>query len=181
MGYSEVADLSCEKSVALGGSHKGKANPTKLEGYYIGTKNVKSLKSKTGLAALHIFKTATGNVGVWGKTDLDQKMLSVSPGVMTRISFVGMVETKNNPMYKYKVEVDQANLIDIASAIEESGDSEESSYSNGEESYEEAEEPEAYDEPAPARARPPVRAASVPSAEAQAKTRALLAGRNKAS
>lgn len=188
MGFSEVADLDCTKTTALGGKDKktGKTNPTKIEGYYIGTKKVESAKSKTGFASLHVFETPNGNVGVWGKTNLDQKMLSVTPGVMTRVSYVGMVETKNNPMYKYKVEVDAGNIIDAGVATQEGIDSQESSYASGDdessvaEGYEE--EPEVLDEVAPTRAKPPVRAAATPSPAQQARVQALLASRpNKAS
>lgn len=184
MSFTEIADLDCSNTIALGGRDKktGKANPTKLEGYFIGSKQVESTKSKSGFAYLHVFQTPQGNVGVWGKTNLDQKLKSVKAGAMTRVTFVGMVETKNNPMYKYKVEVDSSNFIDVGAAIEEAIDAQDSSYGL-------AAEDSAYDdladesldaeieEPAPARAKPPVRPAVAPSAARQAQVQALLNGR----
>lgn len=115
MGFKQVADMECDTTIQIGGKDKksGKANPTTLTGYYIGTKQVASAKSKTGFSAVHVFQTPKGNVGVWGKTNLDQKMKAATAGALTRITFVGMVETKNNPMYKYSVEVDQEDTIEV--------------------------------------------------------------------
>lgn len=182
MGFKEVADLDCSSTTAIGGVNKetGKKNPTSLEGHYIGTKKVESTKSKTGYASLHVLATKTGNVGVWGKTNLDQKMLVVKPGQLIRISFVGMVETRNNPMYKYKVEVDEHNTIDVASAAPELPEGEETE-AYGE--YEEEGETELGEEQAPqdtvqaARATAPRTRPTVPSAESQAKVKGLLGSR----
>jgi hypothetical protein len=118
MGFKEVLDLDCETAIALGGFNKKarKDNPTSIEGYFIGSKIVDSPKSKDGKAKLHIFQTAEGNVGVWGKTDLDRKMASVQPGAMTRAVFAGMAPSKNGDMYKYKVAQDTDNRIDVDTA-----------------------------------------------------------------
>lgn len=145
MAFTELADLGCSKAVALGGRDKktGKANPTQIEGYFIGTRQVESPKARSGFCALHVFQTKSGNVGVWGKTNLDSKMKSATPGAMTRVTFVGMVETKNNPMYKYKVEIDKDNVIDIAaSSSAEEGNfvDEDSSEDLSASGYEESEE-----------------------------------------
>jgi hypothetical protein len=50
---------------------------------------------------------------VWGKTDLDIKMRSVAVGTMVRASHVGMKPTPNGEMYKYKVEIDDENTIEV--------------------------------------------------------------------
>lgn len=114
MAFEQVVDLDCAKTVVLGGRDKktGKSNPTSAEGYFIGSKAV---KNKLGDNFLHILQTPEGNLGVWGKTDLNAKFKAVVPGQMVRATFVGMVETKYQPMFKYKLEVDKANTIDVSS------------------------------------------------------------------
>lgn len=116
MAFKEITDLSTDKVIALGGKDKksGKDNDSGLEGYYLGARQVESAKSKTGFSKIHVFKTAKGNVGLWGKTDSDHQLANVAPGTMTRITFVGMRSTKNNPMYKFKVETDSNNTIDVS-------------------------------------------------------------------
>lgn len=184
MGFQEIADLDCTTTVSLGGVNKqtNKKNPTTFEGYFIGTKQTPSTKSKTGFAALHIFQTRTGNVGVWGKTNLDQKLASATVGAMTKISFVGMVPTKNNPMFKYSVAQDKDNCIEVALPSESSAENAEESV-EAEESYEaetalEAEE-EALDVAPQTRALPPKRAAQAPSTAQQAAVRNMLTGSRK--
>lgn len=182
MAFETLADLDCSTTTALGGKNKeGKANPTTITGYFIGTRAVVSKKSKTGEAALHVIQTPKGNVGVWGKTNLDSKMKGVTPGHAVRITFTGMVETKNNPMYKYKVEVDKDNFIEVATADAAEASEEVESYSSeastGYDDVEETEldaEEEALDEvPAP-RAAAPKKPLATPDATRQAKVQELL-------
>jgi hypothetical protein len=129
MGFKEVADLSADTTISLGGTNKktGKANPKSIEGYFLGSKQVADKKKKSGKSFIYIFQTAKGNVGVWGKTDLDQKMGAVTPGTMVRATYDRMVPTPNGDMYKYKVEVDTENTIDVglvAGANNQSNESE---------------------------------------------------------
>lgn len=184
MAFTEIPDLDASETVSLGGANKktGKKNPTSIEGYYIGTRQVPSQKAKSGFAALHILQTERGNVGVWGKTNLDQKMAGVVPGSMIRITFVGMVETRNNPMYKYKVEVDTSNSIDVSSVSSElpaEGDEDSSGADDTPETDIYAEE-EAVDE-VPVRRQATLNKTplSTPSAAKQANVRALLNGGRK--
>jgi hypothetical protein len=128
MAYKEVSDLNADETISLGGTNTktGKPNPTKVEGYYLGSRQVADKKKKSGLSFIYIFQTPKGNVGVWGKTDLDRKMLSVTPGYMVLASFDRMVPTPNGSMYKYKVQVDSENTIEvvgneIAAANDDSG------------------------------------------------------------
>lgn len=196
MGFKEVADLDCETTTAIGGKNKetGKPNPKSIEGYFIGTKQVESKKSKTGTANLHVLQTPKGNVGVWGKTNLDQKMLTVAPGSAVRISFIGMVETRNNPMYKYKVEVDTENSIEVTGSNfttkdgEEEGTQSFGAAETEEETYEDEEaETDVEEDETPADELPPARptvrrTATAPSAARQARVQALLNnGRGKVS
>lgn len=136
MGFTEVSSLDADVTIALGGKNKktGKSNPKSIEGYYLGTRKVESKKGKNGLASLHFIQTSEGNVGVWGKTDLDRKLASVTPGTMIRATHTGMQATPNGEMYKYKVEVDSDNTIDVA-GLQVSEDS-------GDEGYEESEDKE---------------------------------------
>lgn len=112
MSFKEVASLDAEVTISLGGVNRktGKKNPTSIEGYYLGSRVV---ESKKGDSKIHFFQTSKGNVGVWGKTDSDRKLNGVTPGTMTRISFDKMQATPNGEMYKYKVEVDGDNTIDV--------------------------------------------------------------------
>lgn len=124
MGFQEVTSLDAETTIRLGGVDKktGKKCPTTAEGYYLGAKVIDSPKSKSGKASLHIFSTPKGNLGVWGKTNMDQKLKTVTPGTMTRITFTGMQPTKNGEMYVYKVETDGENTIDVSALSDSSND-----------------------------------------------------------
>lgn len=115
MAYQEVNDLSVDNATALGGVNRktGKKNPTTIEGYYLGSRKTDSPKAKSGFAYIHVFQTKTGNQGIWGKTDLDRKILAVNPGTMTCVTFTGMLKTPNGEMYKFKVQFDASNTIEV--------------------------------------------------------------------
>lgn len=135
MAFKEVASLDAETTIALGGTNRktGKKNPTSAEGYYLGSRKV---TNKNGESSIHFLQTPKGNLGVWGKTDMDRKLSSVTPGDMIRVSFTGMTPTPRGDMYKYKVEVDKSNTIEVdslpqgASAVGNSdmGEDEDESY-----------------------------------------------------
>lgn len=177
MAFTEITSLNCETTTALGGRDKnGKANPTQVEGYYLGSKDVESRKSKTGKAKLHILLTSKGNLGVWGKTDLDRKMLNVTPGVMVRVTQNGKVPTPNGEMYKFKVEIDSENTMEVAveSPVEASGSEYSDSEGFGETEVFEDESPS--DEVQYVAPKPPAKGtAASPDAARQAKVRAMLA------
>lgn len=183
MAFREILDLDCDTTVALGGFNKKlrTENPTSIEGYFLGSKVVASPKSKDGKAKLHIFQTAEGNVGVWGKTDLDRKMTSVQLGAMTKASFSGMAPSKNGEMYKYKVAQDSENTIDVDTSpkntpvLVEASASEEESYGDDEDSLDDE---VAEEIPAPRPIAPKV-PAKTPSSEQQAKIQALLSKNRK--
>lgn len=115
MAFKQVVDLDAETTIALGGFNKKtkRDNPTSVEGYYLGARQVESKKSKSGFCAIHYFQTAKGNLAVWGKTDLDRKLANVPAGTMTRASFSKMQPTPNGEMYKYVVELDTDNSIEV--------------------------------------------------------------------
>lgn len=185
MAFQELPDMDCEVSFAIGGFDKKarKDNPTTATGYFIGSKQVPSKKSKTGFAFLHIFQKPGGdNFGVWGKTDLDRKMRAVEAGQLTKISFVGMKETENNPMYKYKVQVDKEDTIEVTTTAgnePQMADSAGVEYPEG--SYDEEPQDEADldeeeaqpDEAPPVQTKPPRQAAKPPTGEAQRRVQEL--------
>ena len=80
MAFKAVLDLNAEVTISLGGMNKktGKANPKSVEGYYLGKKSIEDRKKKSGVSYIYILQTDKGNVGVWGKTDMDRKMHIVS-------------------------------------------------------------------------------------------------------
>lgn len=191
MGFKEVQTLDADNTVALGGVNRktNKKNPTSAEGYFLGSRKVESKKSKSGYAYIHFLQTPKGNLGVWGKTDLDRKLLTVTPGTMIRITQSGMVPTPNGDMYKYKVEQDSGNLIDVSglTAANEGGgettegqddeDSDNGGYnsfgsgSDEEEDFEQAELDEEEVEEAP---RVVAKASNADAAARKAKVQALL-------
>jgi hypothetical protein len=185
MAFKEVQSLDAETTISLGGFNKKtrQDNPTQVEGYYLGSKTVPSQKSKTGKAFLHVFQTADGNVGVWGKTDLDRKMgaLADKLGVMVRVTQKGTKPTKGgNDMYMFRVEVDVENMIEVAAPQQTLEAEETSDYGDSTEEMYDTEE--SYDEDLqndaaviPRRPTAPVKAATVPDAARQAKVKALLA------
>ncbi len=171
MGFQQVTDLDAETTVAIGGLNKktGKKNPTSVEGYYLGKRQVESKKAKSGFAFIYYFQTSKGNIGVWGKTDLDRKMSTVTPGVMVRASFDKMVPTPNGDMYKFKVEFDPDNTIEVSAQADDSSTENEEAANEEETQEESEEETEEVDEDA-------LQAAALLAAERKAKVAALLKG-----
>lgn len=116
MAYEEIVALDAETTIALGGFNRktNKANPTQIEGYYLGKKTVSSPKSRDGVANLYILQTSKGNVGVWGKTNLDKKMRDAVPGRMTMLIQAGTQKTQNGEMYLYTVKQDASDTIKVS-------------------------------------------------------------------
>lgn len=177
MAFEEVSDLSTDQTISLGGSNRktGKKNPTEVEGYYLGSRTVPDDKKKSGVSYIHVFETARGSVGVWGKTDLDRKILTVPLGTMTRVVQSGMAQTKNGEMYKFTVAVDKSNVKEVAGATSGGGggytdaadeDDTTSNYASGGASNEDDEDE--------------AQAAALLAAEKRAKVQALLNKNKKA-
>lgn len=188
MAFKQVQSLEAENTIALGGFNKKtrKENATSVEGYYLGSRTVPDSKKISGQSFIHFFQTESGNLGVWGKTDIDRKLSAVTPGTMTRVSFTGMRETPKGDMYLFKVEVDAENTIEVSApqnhnvaSVSANDDAGEVTYTDEEEAGLEDDET-ALDEVKVAPARRPTTVAA-PSTEAQSRTRALLANRNRAS
>lgn len=188
MAFKKIQDLDAEITVALGGKNKqtGKANPTQVEGYYLGSKQTTNTRNKTKKSFLHILQTEKGNLGVWGKTDLDRKMTVVPVGVMVRITQSGTIATPNGDMYRFTVEIDEENAIEVdlpagshqeAQADETTDGEEDVPYFDDEPSSDEVDEETPADEVSARRPTPPARRAATPTAASQAKTKALLSSR----
>jgi len=178
MAFKNINDLSTDTTISLGGFNKKlrKDNPTSIEGYFLGSRQIPDTKKKSGISYIHVFQTANGNVGVWGKTDMDRKLTSATPGVMTRVSFDKMVATTNGEMYKYIVAVDEENTIEVSGAGNGAnagaGADEDYDYaagSGGGGGYEAEEEQGEDDEDA-------LQAQALAAAEKRAKVEALLKG-----
>lgn len=115
MAFEEPVELDTDVVFSLGGVDKktGKKNPTQVEGYFLGSKEIPDKYAKSGKGYLHIFLTPNGNVGVFGKTDLNRKMMTVDPGTMTRVTYTGTLPTKYGPMAKFKREIDKDRTIPV--------------------------------------------------------------------
>lgn len=112
MSFQEVSSLDAEVTVALGKKDKqGKPYPKSAEGYYLGNRTV---ENKRGESKLHFLQTPKGNLGIWGTTDLNRKLLQAAVGTMVRITSTGTKPTPNGDMYTYKVEQDKTNTIEVA-------------------------------------------------------------------
>lgn len=183
MAFKPVIDLDCENTTALGGVNRktGKANPKQVEGYYVGRKEVDSPKAKSGKCFLYILQTEKGNLGIWGKTDLDRKMNSATIGASTRITQSGMSPTKNGDMYKFTVEVDLDNTIEVSAVPADNGyQSATNDDDNGDMSYLQETDLDGEDDvdvAPPAPAARTSRPAATPTAASVAAVRAQLSGR----
>lgn len=176
MAFKPLPNLDCDITISLGGVNKktGKPNPTSIEGYYKGARVVEDSKKKSGKSYIYVFETGKGNVGVWGKTDLERKMAGATISARTRVTQSGTVSTPNGDMYKYKVEVDLDDRCDVDGLPTQADDSSNDSdlFEEPAETSLEDEEP-ALDEVKPAPRAVPARAAA-PDAARQAKVQALL-------
>ncbi len=114
MAYKKVQSLETDITVKVGGKNKdGTANPTEVEGYFLGSESIPSQKAKSGFCKKHVFQTADGNIGVWGTTSLDRSLGNAVIGQMTLVTFKGMVKSKNGDMYTYTVQQDDENTIEV--------------------------------------------------------------------
>lgn len=213
MAYEEVAARG-EKTFGLGGTYKDKKtgkkyyNPTEVEGYYLGSRQIDSKANPGKKDTLHTFqgevrdrngKTIfTGVSDIWGKTDLDRKISTAKVGLMTKASFTGMqpeeqVKAGKRQMYLFKVLQDKTNVL-ASEEFPEAGAPEEEpvdeapadeavSASGDEEAYEEEAALDAedtpVDEPVAQPAKAP-KAAKAPAPDRQAGVQALLNSKPKA-
>lgn len=149
MAYKTVNSLDADVTITIGGQDKktGKKNPTSVEGFYLGSREVETQsKYGNGPSVLYFFQTEKGNVGVWGKTDLKKKLAAGKLGLMTLVTYAGMKPTPRGDMHTYKVEQDPDVSIDVSdlNALASTGSGGEEDYNDGGDADEEEEE-EAYE------------------------------------
>lgn len=145
MGFKEVSSLDADIVVSIGKRDRktGNQGPKQAEGYYLGSRQV---KSNRGESFIHFLQTPEGNLGVWGTTDMNRKLKQVPPGTMVRITSTGTRPTPNGDMYTYKVELDKENTIEVGSTeVYETSESQDSEYSS-DESYNSYDSDEAEDD-----------------------------------
>ncbi len=180
MAFKKKLELSADTTITLGGVDKdGKNCPKSVEGYYLGSRATPD--KGFGPGTLHFFQTATGNVGVWGKSRLNSLLTKDLIGTMVRPTFTGMSPKVKgrNPSYLFDLEVDEANTIDVSgldtnpTTYQDDDDSDYQSDDVADEADVDADDAPA-DEVPPARAAAPRRPVTTPSAESQARTQALL-------
>lgn len=175
MGFKEVVQTD---AIVLGGSNKktGKANPTSIEGYFLRTRTAGPNKFNSAkIDYVHDFQTPKGEVSVWGKPNMDNKLKKVTPGTMVRVQADGELDTgKGNPMKLFKVLIDEDNTINVAA---ESTFEEQEHYDEESEDTDPQDEETQPDELPPARAKPPARAAVAASVAQQSKAKGLLNNR----
>jgi hypothetical protein len=181
MAYKEKFAGDTDVTIRLGGKdNKGKANPTQVEGYFLGSKDC---STDFGPAKLHIFQTPEGNVGVWGKTFMNRLLTDDLKGQMVKVVFDGMgvAQKGRQAPYKFKVYSDADNTVDVGEF--DPNASEESEPDGGSDAdlcpTADVEEEEPVDEIPPPRPVAPKVAAKTPDAARQAKVQALLAGSRK--
>lgn len=160
MAYITKFDGKTDNVINLGNKDKSTDNPTSIEGYYLGTKEIPD--SGYGVGKLHLFQTKSGTVGVWGKTNSNRLMTPDLVGSMVLLSFTGMGERRKgkNPAYEYSLQYDPQNKTDTSSV--------DLSYTKPDADESEVDEEE--DKPA---------ARGVPTAERQAAIQAQLRARSK--
>jgi len=186
MAFKKCINFSDCPTIRLGGRDEAtdKANPTQIEGYFLGSKDTPA--KEYGPGRLHFFKTAEGNVGVWGKTMMNTALTSALIGQMVRVTFTGMgKKTKGRrPPYLYDVEHDEDNRLsfnEVAQLMVSNDQGAEPPQDDAEDSDDVQEDTlddnEVETEQAPPRATPPKTVARGPSAAQQAKVAALLQGK----
>lgn len=173
MAYKKKIDARTDNTIQLGGEKDGIKNPTTIEGYYLGSKSV---DGDYGPGKLHIFNTSEGNIGVWGKTNLNHLLSPENVGQMCLVTFTGMGKAKKGrrPAYEYSLQYDEENTIDVTGVnLEATENNSEDDDSVDDVTYEGEQASEAYaSRPASGRG-----SLAVPNAEKQAALQARLASR----
>lgn len=171
MAYKTKFSGNTDSTITLG----KEGAPTSVEGYFLGTKETPDTMGY-GPGKLHVFKTADGDVGVWGKSRLNALLTHDLVGQMVLAEFTGMIApTKKGkrPSYGFKVQHDPTNTIEVsADALSAPADADDYEDADAGEVAEYAETVAAS--PARPVARPTLK---TPDAAARAKVNALLAGR----
>lgn len=163
MAFQKKVGFGDCPTIKIGGKDdEGNPRPTQVEGYYLGSKVTPDKGYGPGL--LHFFKTKQGDIGVWGKTMMNNSLTEDLVGQMVRVTYKGLGKKTpgKNPAQLFDVEHDPDNVLEEAAAATEA----EASHDPEEESEQEAPLP-----PAKPKGKQAV------SPESQAKVAAFLAGK----
>lgn len=116
MARQRVITLNAEKTISLGKgkNKKGVQLVPHAEGYYLGSKQVPSQKSKTGFQTVHYLSTPAGNLGVWGFYDLNEKLAVIPKGMMVYLDYDKKSTLPNgNDMHLVDVDRDPDLMMDV--------------------------------------------------------------------
>jgi|ERR1019366_6978817 hypothetical protein len=136
MSYEKMTDLSTDNVTALGGvnSKTGEKNPLKVEGFYLGARNV---QTTNGPSVIHVFQTAEGNQGIWGTKKLNDNLTKSALGKMVLVKYAGKIKIAGGKtQHTYEFFIDKSQAIDVSAASEGiedfGGDADDGGYTNGE-------------------------------------------------
>lgn len=113
MAYEKVVDLGTDNVTALGGTDNktGKPNPSKMEGYYLGSREV---ATSTGQSRIHVFQTPKGNQGLWGTKKLNDNLTPKVVGHMVLVEYKGKVKINGGKtQHTYNIFHDRDNKIEV--------------------------------------------------------------------
>lgn len=108
-----MTDLGTDTVTALGGkdTKTGKTNPTEIEGYYLGSRNV---QTSNGPSVIHVFMTPKGNQGLWGTKKLNDNLNKSVIGKMVLVKYKGKVKIAGGKtQHTYEFFVDKSNVIEV--------------------------------------------------------------------
>ena len=80
-----------------------------FQGYYLGAK---TFEKEGDTVVLQVFKTDTGNTGIFGSKQLNDDLPKVTPGSMTYITFQGQVKAGKGKKNVYEIEMDDELLLE---------------------------------------------------------------------
>ena len=81
-----------------------------IEGYYVDSE---TFTTKHGEMTIYVIETSEALVKVTGQTDIKNKFAEIPLGCKVRLTFQGIVETKNNPLKSYEVEYDEEDKTEL--------------------------------------------------------------------
>jgi hypothetical protein len=104
--------MNLEKVYSLGNP----GNPDMIEGFYLGTKEVKN-KEDGSTAKIHGFRTPKGDFGIWGKTVSNRLLAEAPTGVMTLVKATGKEKIPGGKTRcTFDIRVDRTQFIEVPNA-----------------------------------------------------------------
>lgn len=87
---------------------KFEAPGQEFQGYYLGAK---TFEKDGDTIVLHVFKTDSGNTGIFGSKQLNDDLPKVTQGTMTYITFQGQVKAGKGKKNVYEIEMDDEIVL----------------------------------------------------------------------